>query len=98
MIKRAPLQLRNSSRLIFGVLSSLVLILTGCSAHKTATVTSTKMLAPADATRLVRESLPNDYLRVIYVPVGAKVKSLSKPGSLRAFATASQLFSPPLVL
>jgi len=29
----------------------------------------------------VRESLPNDYLRVSFLPAGVKVTSLSRPGA-----------------
>jgi len=46
----------------------------------------------------VRETLPNDYLRVSFLPAGIQVTSLSRPGALRAFATATPLFSPPLKL
>jgi hypothetical protein len=46
----------------------------------------------------VREAPPNDYLRVSFLPAGVQVTSLSRPGALRAFATATPLFSPPLKL
>lgn len=46
----------------------------------------------------VRESVPNDYLRVSFLPAGVKVTSLSRPGALRAFATATPLYQPPLAL
>ena len=45
-----------------------------------------------------RQALPNDYLRVLFVPAGASVTTLSRPGSLRAFATATPLYRPPLKL
>ncbi len=44
----------------------------------------------------VRESLPNDYLRVSFLPAGVQVTSLSRPGAMRAFATATPLYVPPL--
>jgi len=46
----------------------------------------------------VRETQPDDYLRVSFLPASVKVTSLSRPGALRAFATATPLFSPPLKL
>jgi hypothetical protein len=45
-----------------------------------------------------RETLPNDYLRVSFLPAGVRVTSLSRPGSLRAFVTVTPLFEPPLKL
>jgi hypothetical protein len=46
----------------------------------------------------VRESLPNDYLRVSFLPAGVSVTSLSRPGAIRAFATATPLYVPPMRL
>jgi hypothetical protein len=46
----------------------------------------------------VRESLPGDYLRVSFLPPGTPVTNLSRPGALRAFTTATALYSPPLKL
>jgi hypothetical protein len=46
----------------------------------------------------VREALPNDYLRVSFLPAGVKVTSLGRPGALRAFMTATPLYAPPLKL
>jgi hypothetical protein len=46
----------------------------------------------------VREALPNDYLRVGFLKAGTPVTSLSRPGALRAFVTATVLFEPPLHL
>jgi hypothetical protein len=42
--------------------------------------------------------LPNDYLRVSFMPAGVKVTSLSRPGAIRAFATATALYVSPLRL
>ncbi|HZS28132.1 MAG TPA: hypothetical protein VFB76_12950 [Candidatus Angelobacter sp.] len=46
----------------------------------------------------VRESLPGDYLRISFLSPNVAVTTLSRPGSLRAFATATVLYSPPLKL
>lgn len=46
----------------------------------------------------VRETTPNDFLRVTFVPAGVSVTSLARPGSLRAFATATAFYEPPVVL
>lgn len=54
--------------------------------------------APVVISDNVRETLPNDYLRITFVPTGVTVTTLSKPGSLRAFATATPLYTPPLKL
>ena len=54
--------------------------------------------APLVVSDTVRESLPNDYMRVSFLPAGVKVTSLSRPGALRAFATATPLDVPPLQL
>jgi hypothetical protein len=53
---------------------------------------------PALATDHVRESTPNDFLRVTFVPAGVAVTTLARPGSLRAFATATAFYEPPLAL
>lgn len=45
-----------------------------------------------------RETLPNDYLRVGFLPAGTPVTTLSRPGAIRAFVTATPLFEPPLKL
>jgi hypothetical protein len=42
--------------------------------------------------------LPNDYLRVSFLPAGVSVTSLSRPGGIRAFATATPLYVPPMRL
>jgi len=46
----------------------------------------------------VREATPDDFLRVTFVPAGVSVTTLSRPGSLRAFATATEVYDPPLRL
>src|SRR5215469_11698346 len=54
--------------------------------------------APVVVSDTDRETLPNDYLRITFVPAGVAVTTLSKPGALRAFATATPLYVPPLKL
>jgi hypothetical protein len=44
-------------------------------------------------TEQVREMTPNDFLRVTFVPAGVSVTTLARPGSLRAFATATAFTS-----
>ena len=46
----------------------------------------------------VREALPNDYLRVTFLPAGIPVTTLSRPGAVRAFLTATPLYTPSLKL
>src|ERR1700761_1789345 len=46
----------------------------------------------------VREATPDDFLRVTFVPAGVAVTTLARPGSLRAFATATAFYEPPLAL
>jgi hypothetical protein len=44
----------------------------------------------------IREEPPGDYLRVAFVPAGVPVTTLSRPGALRAFLTATPLYAPAL--
>jgi hypothetical protein len=49
----------------------------------------------------MRESLPGDYLRLIFPPKSTAITAITKlsaPGALRAFSTATVLYSPPLKL
>lgn len=46
----------------------------------------------------VRETTPSDFLRITFVPAGVAVTTLNKPGSLRAFATATAFYEPPVAL
>jgi len=78
----------------FCVCASFVMLVSGCASHH---VMKTAQ-APVVVNDTVREALPNDYLRVSFVPEGVKVTTLSRPGALRAFVTATPLFSPPLKL
>lgn len=74
----------------------LLLLTTGCATHRVAAANSTP--APIVAVDSAREALPGDYLRISFIPAGATVKTLSRPGALRAFTTATVLYSPPLKL
>ena len=78
----------------FIVCSCAVLFSSGCAAHRAAKINS----APVVISGSVRESLPGDYLRVSFLSPGTPVTNLSRPGALRAFATATALYSPPLKL
>jgi len=75
---------------------SVSLLMSGCAAHRVRVANT--VLPPVVLIDGVREALPNDYFRVSFVPAGVTVTSLSRPGALRAFATATELFSPPLKL
>jgi hypothetical protein len=78
------------------VLAIPMLLTTGCATHHvTAATTPPPPVVVADS---VRESLPNDYLRVSFLSAGTPVTSLSRPGALRAFTTATPLYLPPLQL
>jgi len=77
---------------------SMVLLISGCAAHRVATAPINAAAAPVVVADSVREALPNDYLRVSLLAADTKVTSLSRPGALRAFATATPLYSPPLKL
>ncbi|HTD95627.1 MAG TPA: hypothetical protein VK627_01810 [Edaphobacter sp.] len=86
---------RFSMRLnFFCVCASFVMLVSGCASHR---VMKTAQ-APVVVDDMVREALPNDYLRVSFVPAGVKVTTLSRPGALRAFVTATPLYSLPLKL
>jgi hypothetical protein len=76
--------------------AGLTLLASGCSAHHVNV--STAAQAPVIVSDSVREALPNDYLRVSFLPPGVEATTLSRPGALRAFVTATPLFSPPLKL
>lgn len=68
----------------------------GCARH--AIRAAAVAHAPVVVSGTARETRPNDYLRVSFLPAGVKVTSLSRPGALRAFATATPLYQPPLRL
>jgi len=80
-----------------------VLLVTGCATHHRAVAANPAQVpaptsAPVVISDLVRESLPGDYLRVSFLAPGTPVTNLSRPGALRAFTTATALYSPPLKL
>lgn len=68
----------------------------GCAGHSIPPASLTQ--PPVVVSDVVRESLPNDYLRVSFLPRGVIVTSLSRPGAIRAFATATPLYVPPMRL
>lgn len=83
--------------------SLLVIVFTaGCAAHRAARSRPTSLAptiaAPAVVVDNIRESLPGDYLRISFVSAGVQVTSISRPGSLRGFATATAQYQPPLAL
>jgi hypothetical protein len=85
----------------FLVCSWVVLFVTGCATHHRTGAANPVQLsasAPVVISGSVRESLPGDYLRVSFLPPGTVVTNLSRPGALRAFTTATALYSPPLKL
>ena len=75
---------------------AVALLTSGCSANRASVAPPAP--APVIASDSARESLPNDYLRVTFLTAGAQVTTLARPGALRAFATATTLYSPPLKL
>jgi len=84
-------------RVLLSVISAtLACVACGCAQH--AVRPPIPALSPVMISDSARESLPNDYLRVSFLPAGVKVTSLSRPGALRAFATATPLYEPPLRL
>jgi hypothetical protein len=76
------------------ICASIALLASGCAARRVTVATAVP--PPVVISDTVREVQPNDYLRVSFLPAGVEATSLSRPGALRAFATATPLFSPPL--
>ena len=76
--------------------AGVALLASGCAAHRVSIATTVP--APVVVSDTVREELPNDYLRVSFLPAGVEATTLSRPGALRAFVTATPLYSPPLKL
>jgi hypothetical protein len=86
-------------RLSFFLAFSFALILSAARpALRAQTSRGAALAPPVVQAGAVRETLPNDYLRVSFLPAGVAVTSLSRPGALRAFVTATPLFTPPLKL
>jgi hypothetical protein len=83
-----PLAIVIGATLLFGSVAR------GQASHQT-------KKAGEDAARItddLREETPNDFLRVTFVPAGVSVTTLARPGALRAFATATAFYLPPLPL
>jgi hypothetical protein len=78
------------------ILAGITLLVSGCAVHRIPA--SAPLAPPVAVSGSVREALPNDYLRVSFLPAGVPVTSLSRPGALRAFVTATPIYSPPLKL
>jgi hypothetical protein len=83
-------------RSAFLICCSAVLFATGCAAHRAGKIKLAS--APVVISDSLREAAPGDYLRVSFLPAGLAVTTLSRPGALRAFTTATALYSPPLKL
>lgn len=83
-------------RSAFLICSCAVLLATGCAAHRPGKINLAS--APVVISDSLREAAPGDYLRVSFLPAGVTVTTLSRPGALRAFTTATALYSPPLKL
>lgn len=66
--------------------------------HAARHIAAKEAQAPVVVDGAVREALPNDYLRVTFLPAGIPVTTLSRPGAVRAFVTATPLYTPPLKL
>ena len=58
--------------------AGLAFLLSGCSSHR---VVATAAQAPVIVSDTVRETLPNDYLRVSFLPLGVEATTLSRPGA-----------------
>lgn len=87
-----PLRLKLVLSLAAMLLSSIA-----CAAQAPAsTPPVTLTQAPVVVTESARDTLPNDYLRVGFMPSGRTVTSIGKPGARRAFVTATPLYEPPL--
>jgi hypothetical protein len=91
----------RSAFFLFLFCSYVVLLASGCAAHRRASAANPVQVsvpAPVVISDSIRESLPGDYLRVSFLAPGTPVTNLSRPGALRAFTTATALYSPPLKL
>lgn len=86
-VNSAPRRLGTSAVLLIAA------TLCGCGPRRPYPAFANLPSAPVVVSSGVREALPNDYLRVSFVPAGVTVTTLSRPGALRAFATATELYS-----
>src|ERR1700761_4753367 len=74
---------RSSMRFtIFLACAGMTLLASGCAVHRVNIATAP---APVVVSDTARETLPNDYLRVSFLPAGVQATTLSRPGALRAF-------------
>jgi hypothetical protein len=78
------------------VYAAIASLACGCAGHSVRPASLAR--PPIVVSDAVREELPNDYLRVSFLPAGVQVTSLSRPGAIRAFATATPLYVPPMRL
>lgn len=76
--------------------ASVALLACGCAAHHVSVSAASAPQAPVIVSGVVRETPPNDYLRVGFLKPGTPVGSIARPGAIRGFATATPLFTPPL--
>lgn len=87
---------RYLNRLVFVSLASFLVLLPTLYAQ--ANHIDPKHPDAAKITENLREGAPQDFLRVTFVPAGVSVTTLARPGALRAFATATAFYQPPLSL
>jgi hypothetical protein len=89
------------ARIFLGCVSAAMLA-SGCAEHRVTTTTPpapSAVAAPVVVAETVREAVPNDYMRVSLLKPGTQISSkLTVPTALRAFATATVLYSPPLTV
>jgi hypothetical protein len=79
------------------VFAALLVLSVSCSAQASHAATKPAK-DPARIIDALREETPNDFLRVTFVSAGTSVTMLARPGALRAFATATAFYLPPLPL
>ena len=89
-----------STSVCFSVLlaTGILISFVATSANAQTGQQDTKAKDPARLTDELRENTPNDFLRVTFVSAGVSVTTLARPGALRAFATATAFYLPPLPL
>ena len=75
----------------------IALLASGCSSHYVKGP-SPPVAPPAIILDTLRETEIDDFMRVGFVPDGVKITTLTHPGALRAFVSATPMFFPPLRL
>jgi hypothetical protein len=83
---------------LFGVFAAALLIFSANCSAQASHEAKNPAKDPARVTDALREETPDDFLRVTFVSPGTSVTSLARPGALRAFATATAFYLPPLPL